>query len=330
MNEIDFVVPWVDSEDSNWQSEFEKYKDDGSLSSDVTKKRYRDWGLFKYWFRGVEKYAPWVNKIHLITCGHYPEWLNLEHPKLNLVKHEDYIPKRYLPVFSSHPIELNMHRIEGLSEEFVYFNDDFFIVNECVPEHFFKNKKPNDAAILNAYDGTGFTKIQINNVSLINKNFYKNKVVRNSVLNWINLKYGTLIIRTLLLMPWKNFTGFYDHHLPNSFLRSTLEEVWEKEFEVLDNTSSNRFRDLNEDVSQYLFRFWQLASNNFNPSPKHKLGDFCPVGISDFQKIIKVLKSTKKPIIVLNDHDPDDLDMVISELTKVFEEKFPEKSSFEL
>lgn len=69
---IDFVVPWVDGSDPSWQAEIKKYKGDETLFSDTTDKRYRDWGLFKYWFRGVEKYAPWVNKVHLITCGHYP------------------------------------------------------------------------------------------------------------------------------------------------------------------------------------------------------------------------------------------------------------------
>ncbi|MBQ6357217.1 MAG: capsule biosynthesis protein CapK, partial [Solobacterium sp.] len=38
--------------------------------------RFKDWGLFKYWFRGVEKFAPWVNKIYFITWGHVPTWLD--------------------------------------------------------------------------------------------------------------------------------------------------------------------------------------------------------------------------------------------------------------
>ena len=68
-----------------------------------------------------------------------PKWLNTNHPKLNIVKHSDYIPSQYLPTFNSHTIELNIHRIKGLSEFFVYFNDDMFLTRRAKPTEFFKN-----------------------------------------------------------------------------------------------------------------------------------------------------------------------------------------------
>ena len=68
----------------------------------------------------MEQYAPWVNKVYLVTNGTFPEWVNAECPKLVLVRHEDYIPEKFLPTFSSHTIELNMDKIPGLSEHFVY------------------------------------------------------------------------------------------------------------------------------------------------------------------------------------------------------------------
>ena len=124
-SDIDFVLIWVDDSDIEWQKSKARYKGE-ELKFNVNDVRYRDWGTLKYWFRAVEKYAPWVHKIHFVTCGHVPEWLNLNHPKLNFVKHEDYIPAEFLPTFSSHAIELNLHRIKGLANKFVYFNDDTF------------------------------------------------------------------------------------------------------------------------------------------------------------------------------------------------------------
>jgi hypothetical protein len=106
--------------------------------------RYRDMRILKYWFRAVEKYAPWVNRIHFVTWGHLPDWLNTQHPKLHIVSHKDYIPEEYLPTFSSHPIELNFHRIPGLSEHFVYFNDDTFLNSTITPDFFFRKGKPCD------------------------------------------------------------------------------------------------------------------------------------------------------------------------------------------
>ena len=107
---IDFVIPWVDGNDPAWQ--LEKAKITGTRYSDDSKARYRDWDILKYWFRGVEKYTPWVNHIYFITWGHVPEWLNQEHPKLTIVNHKDYIPEEYLPTFSSHPIELNRKQLQ--------------------------------------------------------------------------------------------------------------------------------------------------------------------------------------------------------------------------
>ena len=133
---IDFVILWVDGNDPEWQSEKAKY--DSNINDDSNSaSRYRDWGLLPYWFRGVEKFTPWVNKIHFVTWGHIPEFLKINNPKLNIVKHTDFIPAEYLPTFSSHAIELNIHRIPGLSEKFVYFNDDTFIIRNMDKKAFF-------------------------------------------------------------------------------------------------------------------------------------------------------------------------------------------------
>ena len=89
-NKIDFVITWVDGNDPEWQKERNKYLSDKiDLNSNQNADcRYRDIGTLRYWFRAVEKYAPWVNKIHFITWGHLPKWLNTEHEKLNIVKQE--------------------------------------------------------------------------------------------------------------------------------------------------------------------------------------------------------------------------------------------------
>ena len=62
---IDFVVTWLDSSDPLWQAEFAKYKKEetGHMES----ARFRNLEIFKYWFRAVEQYAPWVNKVYLVT-----------------------------------------------------------------------------------------------------------------------------------------------------------------------------------------------------------------------------------------------------------------------
>jgi hypothetical protein len=146
--DIDFVITWVDMDDPKWQAEFAKYSDKKeNTKNGVSKARFRDYGFLKYWFRGVEKFAPWVRKIHFVTSGQKPEWLDASNPKINLVNHKDYIPEEFLPTYNSVVIERYIHKIPGLAEHFVYFNDDFYIINKISTERFFKNGLPCDIAV---------------------------------------------------------------------------------------------------------------------------------------------------------------------------------------
>ena len=97
---IDFVITWVDGNDPEWQREKKARLGHMGIpaSVDDRKERYRDWDNLQYWFRGVEKYAPWVRKIHFVTWGHHPKGLNTEHTKLNIVRHEEFIPEKIPPV----------------------------------------------------------------------------------------------------------------------------------------------------------------------------------------------------------------------------------------
>ena len=144
MNKIDFVITWVDGNDPEWQKERNYYANVERARNEYNPARFRDWGVLKYWFRGVEKYTPWVNNIFFLTCGQLPEWLDTNNPKLKIVKHEDFIPAEYLPTFNSYVIEFYMHKIKGLSEQFVYFNDDMFVLRPIVSTRFFRKGLPCD------------------------------------------------------------------------------------------------------------------------------------------------------------------------------------------
>ena len=327
---IDIVIPWVDPSDPEWQAQKRKYESDVTDVDDDREIRYRDWDNLQYVFRSIEKYAPWVNKVHFITYGHLPKWMNIEAPKLNVVRHEDFIPAEYLPLFSSHVIELNMHRIEGLSERFIYINDDIFLLNETRPEDFFVNGMPCDVNIPNLIvpNLSNFSPIVFNTVGYVNRHFNKKKQMKKSFKQYFNYKYGIAgLMRTLLFLPWSAHTGFYNHHLAVSYCKATLEEVWGVEPEILEKTCGHRFRD-NADVNQYIFRFWQLASGRFVPSTLH--GKYFKIS-SDNSKIIDYIMKSKKRMICINDDEFDaDFEAVKREINGTLSAKFPEKSSFEL
>lgn len=326
-NKVDFVICWVDGSDPNWIKEKMRYTP--SYGTDVRNIRYRDWELLRYWFRGVEQFAPWVNNIHFVTWGHTPSWLNTDHPKLHVVNHEDYIPKKYLPTFSARPIEVNLHRIPGLSEQFVYFNDDMFLLNKVNKQDFFKSGKPRDTATMGisiSQDIIHSTSV-INAIMLINKYFNKRDVLKSDFRKWINIRYGKQLFKTILLLPWKQFTGFSNLHLPNPFLKSTFDEVWKYEDKALEITSSHRFRE-SSDLTQYVFKFWQLASGNFNPI--RSMGEYCVLGFNN-QRILEILEKQKYKMVCLNDSDNiEDFDKTKENLINSFDSILPKKSEFEI
>ena len=104
-------------------------------------KRYRDWGTLKFLLRGIEKHIPSIENVFLLVSGdsQVPSWV--DRSVVRVVLHRDIIPERFLPTFNSTTIEMFMHRIPGLAEEFLYFNDDMFPVMDCAPEDFFRDGK---------------------------------------------------------------------------------------------------------------------------------------------------------------------------------------------
>jgi len=329
MSKIDFVIPWVDGNDSKWIELYNKYSsvkkilvtdDYGTYNSNT--KRYQDIGLLRYWFRCIEKNASWVNRVFFITNGQKPDWINLDCKKLVWIKHEDYIPKEYLPVFSSHPIELNLHRIKDLSEHFVYFNDDFFILNKITTAHYFNDDfLPCDFAILNRVMPEQMGHIILNNLVEINIRFDKNKVIAKNKNKWFNLVYGKELLLTLFFNKYPRFSGFRGTHTAQPFLKSTFEEVWRNCEHVLCETSASKFRSIT-DVSQYLFRYWQLVTGKFHPvSPKgRKLFGFN----MDIKELARCFVDHRVKEVCINDGETHD------DIIKLFEMYYPEKSDFEL
>ncbi len=322
---------WVDGSDPAWLEEKSRYspvnKDYGSSDN-----RYRDWDNLQYWFRGVEKFAPWVNNIYFITWGHLPAWLNRDHPKLKIVRHSDYIPAEYLPTFNSNPIELNLHRIPELSEQFVLFNDDVFLTGEVKPEDFFMNGQPRDEMVFNPIlpkgelYGISFT--NLSNLNVLNEHFNKSQVVRKYPWKIFNLKYGTGVFRSLLLLPWNCFLGFVNPHCAASHLKSTFAELWEVCGDKLDQTSRNRFRKQN-DLNHWLMRYWNLCRGNFVPRSRKFWKYF---NLTDNNaEICAYIRKQKAKMICVNDMIPDiDLDKAKREINGSLEAILPEKSSFEL
>lgn len=329
-NPIDIVIPWVDGNDPAWLAQKAEYS--GEMTTSVHDYNYQEWGMLKYWFRGIEKYAPWVRNIYFITWGHLPSWLNTGCPKLKIINHRDYIPEKYLPTFSSHTIELNIHRIPGLSEQFVYFNDDTYLIRDTKPEDFFVNGLPCDNAVVNPIAPASrytINSLQFTNAAVINEHFSKKQVMKKDPWKWYNLKYGSLVLLNLMFTPWGRFPGILELHLPNSFRKKTFEEVWEAEPELLDSTCRHKFRNFKTDVNQWIIREWRVCKGEFVPRSTAIGKAYNVTDVQSAEKAAAALRNQKRKMICINDHleeiDPD----VMNIITQAFESILPEKSAYE-
>lgn len=329
--DIDFVLPWVDGSDPAWRAE--RARCAGCEEGDGSDVRYRDWGTLRYWFRAVDKFAPWARRVHFITWGHLPAWLNVEEPRLHIVRHEDYIPKEYLPTFSSHPIELNIHRIKGLSDHFVYFNDDIFLTAPVREEDFFRNGLPCDTCrfgVAHPHNTDDpFAHILLNNTGVLNHCLNHRKYTRLNWRKWFSLRNGIKsVVRSVSLSYWPFFTGFVSPHLAVAYEKRAFEELWMAEPEALDATCRRRFRTM-ADVSQLAARSWRLARGHFTPAK--------PLGVTFFLKseygarpAAQAIAAQRWRMVCVNDDDTGfDFETERQRLIDAFERILPNKCSFE-
>ena len=367
---IDFVVTWVDGSDEEWLAEKRAFAESHSFikkpssttnrtfaenqpsiknqpslekprfdSSDL---RFRnDFDFLKYWFRGIEKFAPWVNQIFFVTAGHLPDWLNLQHPKLKIIRHSDFIPQEFLPTFNSHTIENNLHRIAELSEDFVYFNDDFYLLRKTRPEDFFKEGQYQgktqllpraffaENILINNPSRDIFPYIQMNNMALINQTYDKRNFYKTHRTKAFNIKYGVLNLRNLLLQPWREFSLLYDPHCAIAYKKSTFQAVWQKHNKELTETSLRRFRS-DRDVSHLVFYYTQLLEGKFIPrSANFSHHTMLNKDENQNLQIIRMVKSQKYHILCINDGEVKNPVKTRVALTAAFDKILPEKSIFE-
>lgn len=336
IEQIDVIILWVDGSDTQWIKQRNQYlgKTPSEKEIRALAKQFRNWDNLQYLFRGIEQFMPWVRKVHFVTNGQKPTWLNLKSPKLNFVRHSDFMPEEYLPTFNSRAIELNMHRIKGLSERFIYFNDDIFITKPTKYTDFFaRNGLPKDQAVLFRipgcdYDDT-FGHVLLNDIGIINRNFSRNAVLKKYSTKFFSPMNGLLApALSATFLPTNHFPGFMINHMAQSYLKSTFTEVWDKESEVLHKTSLNKFRNIT-DVNQYLIREWQFVTGRFSPTNLTKVSKYFSIFPRDLQKACSAIESGKYRMICINDVEVGDFEKTKSAINASFDKILPKKSRFE-
>ncbi|KAG4095505.1 hypothetical protein H8356DRAFT_1687557 [Neocallimastix lanati (nom. inval.)] len=334
---ISIVYTWVDGSDINFQDLKSKYN--GGIKNDNNRDRSVD--ELRYSIRSLEKYMPWhQGTIYIVTCHQIPKWLDVNNPRIKIIDHKTIFPKFLFPTFDSNIIELYLDKIPGITERFIYFNDDLFLNNYIHPSFFFTNK--------------GYIKIYKENklLQVSMKIFRSNILKKRNMFN--NMSYNTRkMIRSYFN---KDFQYYYLQHYPNVIYRDLMEpfrQFFKKDLKVF---CIDKFRNWEKIHLLYLyFMFVKYSSSNthilklykkFNSISNGSIINYSlvevPISISTklvkFGSITDNSKNNKKQFNYINTHpnirvfnfnDDYSKHYPSLELLEFMMTRFPEPSSFE-
>ena len=292
---MDAVVTYVNGLDPLWQQDYER-----TVGKSILTKRYRDWGTLKYHFRGIAKYMPFIDRIHLVVAreSQVPSWVNRE--TVNVVLHSDIIPAEHLPTFNSTTIEMFLHRIPGLSERFLYFNDDTYTVAPCREEDFYIDGKP-------------ATKFAHNFLYFGDFRFV--------------VHHADELARNVLGIP-ASCRYVRPQHTVSPMLKSESEALFAKaEKEIMESLTPLRSR---ANYTQYMFLdylYYQGKAVNRKISNRH-----FSLAAHSIDSVCDFLRNPSTKMTCINDvqMSAEKFEQSRGKLLAAFEEILPEKSRFEL
>lgn len=292
---MDVVITYVNGLDKIWREEYDRH-----LNLPAQDKRFRDWGTLKYLLRGIQSNMPFVRNVFLVVShkSQVPDWADVSN--LKIVLHEEIIPKEYLPTFNSTTIEMFLHKIEGLDEEFIYFNDDMFPVGACDPEDFFADGK----IVL------GFSRHRLA-WGMYKKHCRRSDNIARRVLGQ---RVGSDFIRP--------------QHICSPMLKSQCDEIFNKANEDI-LASLTKVRE-NKNINQYIFLdyiYYKGLAIQKRISKKH-----ISVSLASPGTLRSFIVNQKRKMVCINDVKVSEkrYSKLKPAILNAFQERFPDKSRFEL
>lgn len=305
---VDLVYLWVDDTDPIWREKLNKSTNNVSVGKESADDcRFKNNDELKYSLRSAEKYAPWINKIFIVTYNQTPVWLDTSNPKVRIVDHSEIIPQDKMPVFNSCVIENRIPFINELSEYFLLANDDTFFWNKVDENFFFRDEKPI---------------------------FRAGKKIKNKEYKHL---YGHSVHKAYQKVKEKcgKSVPYFPHHNIDAYKKSDFLNCI-KEFEKdFDETLNHKFRTP-EDIQRVIVLYLAVVQNKailkeikVNPLLKIfgiKYPDSEYFGLK--KSNLKNIKNSKAKLMCINDSiKTTDYDR--KKMVEILEEKFPKPSEFE-
>lgn len=235
---IDVVYTWVDSSDPAWRRKFAAYSGQelrqGFHQEARGEQRFRSRDELKYSLRSLSMYAPWIRHVYIVTDNQAPEFIDFQRDGISLVDHSEIArAPEALPIFNSSAITTWLHRIPGLSEHFIYMNDDVFLGRDVSPARFFTASGL--AKVFPSQNRRPFGRPDPTDEPHIN-------ITRN--------------IRTLLEQEFRRSISRSVKHTPHAQLVSVQRELEKRFPDAYDRTSRSRFRHHNDIAADQLFHYY--------------------------------------------------------------------------
>ncbi|MCT4698890.1 stealth family protein [Tenacibaculum haliotis] len=251
--QIDAVLTWVDSSDEVWRNKINQYLDkkiDWKNKKEST--RYNSINEIEISITSILKFANFIKNIYVVTDNQKPvnfDKLKIKALALNvnleLIDHKTIFRgyEEYLPTFNSQTIETMLYRIPNLSEHFIYFNDDFFLINKTQSNDFFKNSFPVLRGRWKDFD---------ENVWYQKMLYYRKK---KRVFSYRHVKEDSAKLI--------GFDKYFDiNHTPYPLRKSTIEKLFDKKPELLERNLKYKFRHKNQFLLQGIVNHIELKNNS--------------------------------------------------------------------
>ncbi|MEU6611150.1 stealth family protein [Streptomyces shenzhenensis] len=308
---VDVVYTWVDGEEPGMRAKRARYQEHGTaeiLDKETNASRYTSHDELKYSLRSLAMYADFVRHIYLVTDGQKPYWLDDRAPGITVVDHRDIFPQDVLPVFNSHAIETRLHHIPGLSEHYLYFNDDVFVGRRVTAEHFFH--------------GSGLMKVPVSPLKIGVGKPHAEETATNS---------ASKNVRRLLLDKFGRMTTNNFMHTPLPQQRGALRALEELFPQDVRRTTASRFRSP-QDIAMTAPLLYQYALMTGLGVPGRFSFRYVNISRPDAEARLADLRRNRRfDFFCLNDVDvlPEEREQVGIRMGEFLENYFPFPSPFE-
>jgi hypothetical protein len=306
---IDIVYMWVDGSDPEWlkrktaslRGSAHDVHEEGA--SDV---RFRDNGELRYSLRSVGQFAPWVRNVFLVTDQQRPEWLDDSCSRIKIVDHTDlFLRSGRLPSFNSHAIGARLHHIEGLSEHYIHFNDDFFLARRVLPDLFFQSN--------------GVSKFHLSRSTLPYSDPQSappHEDARRNVVDLLDRDFGRSPSRAFF-------------HTPITQRRSTMFELEARYPEIFASTWANQFRSSADyEINSWLHHYYGYLTNKAAPGSIRY--DYFDIADNEsWRRMRRLMRTRDIDTFCINDN-PLATDVQHERARRWMQEYYPRRSEFEL